>query len=137
MMAALAVLIAVVALVQFFVSYCRSLLATYSAMKLSEQVRELTGIGNDVGHASDFKRLVQLARLCPERKGDRVGVQAVGAYHWMLDLLHAAFRTQGPRVVNWTERERVRCTYFAAVVLDRRIAYSRELFAEQMSLGGH
>ncbi len=132
-MAALVVLIAVVTVLQVFVSYCRSLLATYSAVKLSEQGRELTGIGKDSGDASDFKRLVQLARLCPEPKGDRVGVQAVGAYYRTLDLLHAAFRRHGPRVVKWTERERARCAYFAAVVLDRRIAYSRALWAEQMN----
>jgi hypothetical protein len=36
-------------------------------------------------------------------------------------------------VADWTERERAGCAYFAAVTLDRRIAYNRDLMAQQSS----
>jgi hypothetical protein len=39
MIAALIVVISLAALLQFFISYCRSLLATYGKVELSEQVR--------------------------------------------------------------------------------------------------
>jgi hypothetical protein len=32
----------------------------------------------------------------------------------------------------WTETERGQCTYFAAVALERRIAFSRDMFAHQL-----
>ncbi len=131
MMTASVVLIAIAALGRFFVSYCRSLLAMHGAMEVSEQAREVAGLGSGACDASDFKRLVLLGRLCPEPKGDRVGVQAVAAYYRVLDLLHAMFRTRDPRLADWTERERMRCTHFAAVMFGRRIAYSRAFWAEQ------
>jgi hypothetical protein len=37
-----------------------------------------------------------------------------------------------PALVPWTEMERGQCTYFAAVTLDRRIAFSRDMLAQQM-----
>jgi hypothetical protein len=37
-----------------------------------------------------------------------------------------------PSLAAWTESERGQCTYFAAVALDRRIAFSRDMFAQQM-----
>jgi hypothetical protein len=37
-----------------------------------------------------------------------------------------------PSLLAWTENERGQCTYFAAVALERRIAFSRDMFAQQM-----
>jgi len=34
---------------------------------------------------------------------------------------------------DWAESERNACAYFAAVALDRRIAYNRDLMAQQIS----
>jgi hypothetical protein len=39
----------------------------------------------------------------------------------------------GPRVAQWADHERRDCSYFAAVALDRRISYSRDLFTQQIS----
>jgi hypothetical protein len=38
-----------------------------------------------------------------------------------------------PAVVSWTERECESCSHFAAVALDRRISYSRDLFTQQVA----
>jgi hypothetical protein len=38
-----------------------------------------------------------------------------------------------PALLSWTEVERGQCTYFAVVTLERRIAFNRDLLAQQMS----
>jgi hypothetical protein len=42
-----------------------------------------------------------------------------------------ALRGMIPGIVSWTEAELTRCAHFAAVALDRRISYSRNLMAQQ------
>ncbi len=132
MIAALICVISLAALLQFFVSYCRSLIAAYSRAELSEQVREVTGIEGGTVAGDEFERLLRLARLCPERGGDRGEIRAVGVYYGLLNLVRAIFRSIAPGLSGWVELERQHCSYFAAVTLDRRIAYSRDLLAQQM-----
>jgi hypothetical protein len=133
MIAALMFVISLAALLQFFVSYCRSVIAASSKVELSDQVREVTGIASQTVAGDEFERLLQLARLCPERGDDRTEIRAVGAYYRLLNLMRAAFRSIAPSFVSWAELERQHCSYFAAVALDRRIAYSRDLLAQQMA----
>jgi len=75
---------------------------------------------------------VQLAGLCPEPGGDGTNLRAVRCYYRMLSLLRRVTAALAPRVAGWAEVERQGCAYFAAVTLDRRIAYSRTLLAQQM-----
>ncbi len=133
MIAALICVISLAALLQFFVSYCRSLIAAYSKVELSEHVREVTGIESQTVAGDEFERLLQLVRLCPERGDDRGGIRAVGAYYGLLNLVRVTFRSVAPGLADWVELERQHCSYFAAVALDRRIAYSRDLLAQQMA----
>jgi hypothetical protein len=122
-------------LLQFFVSYCRSVIAAGKKAELSPQVREIAGIRDDKLHEEEFSRLVQLLRLCPGNGADDGEIRAVGVYYSMLAALRGAFRPLLPRIARWAQMERESCSYFAAVVLDRRITYSRELLAQHMS--GH
>ncbi len=133
MIAALIFVISMAALLQFFVSYCRSLIAAYSRVELSEEAREVTGIRDRVVRGDDFRRLLQLVGLCPEPGGDRGELRAVRAYYSLLCLLRAAFRWLAPAMAGWAEHERENCCYFAAVALDRRIAYTRDLMAQQVA----
>jgi len=132
MMAAALLFVALAALLEFFVFYCRALLDSYSTIELSPQAREVTGIENRTARGDEFKRLLQIAKMCLEPKGDKARCRSVGAYYGMLNLLRALSGAVAPRVADWTERERARCAYFAAVMVDRRIAYTRALWAEQM-----
>jgi hypothetical protein len=122
-------------LLQFFVSYCRSVIASGRKSELSQQVREIAGIRDDKLPEAEFARLVQLLRLCPGSGEDGGEMRAVGVYYAMLYALGGVFRPLLPRIARWAEAERESCSYFAAVVLDRRISYSRELLAQHMS--GH
>jgi len=133
MIAALICVISIAAFLQFFVSYCRSILASSRKIVLSDRVREVTGIANHDVHADDFNRLLQLVRLCPERGDDQSEIRAVGTYYGLLAVLHRVSRPLAPGFAAWVQRERQSCSYFAAVALDRRISYSRDLFTQQIS----
>jgi hypothetical protein len=125
--------VAVAMFLQFFVSYCRSLIAAYERVDLSEQAREVTGITNREVSGQDFARLLQLVRMCPEPGDDSKEIGAVRAYFKILTLARTIFRSIAPSLDERVERERGSCAYFAAVALDRRIAHSRGLMAEQLA----
>ena len=100
MMPAFILVCSVTLLLQFFVSYCRSIIAASARQPLSREVQDVTGI-QKAASGEDFPRVVQLLHLCPETPDDRTRLQAIGAY-------------------------------FAAVALDRRIAFSRDMLAQQL-----
>jgi len=131
MMAAIILVCSVVFLLQFFVSYCRSLIANSIKHPLSAEVQDVTGI-RSAATGEDFARVVQLLQLCPDRPEDRNGIQAIGAYFGLLGFVRASIARIVPSLLAWTETERGQCTYFAAVALERRIAFSRDMFAQQM-----
>jgi len=118
-------------LLMFFVSYCRSLLATSSALALTQEVRDVTGIANAVA-PDDFSRLIQLLQLCPDRPEERGRIRTVSLYYRFLGLLRSTIAAAAPSLKAWADRERAQCGYFAAVVLGQRIAFSRDLLAQQM-----
>jgi hypothetical protein len=131
MMAGIILVCSVVFLLQFFVSYCRSLIAASIKHPLSAEVQDVTGIRSTAA-GEDFERVVQLLQLCPDRPEDRSGIQAIGAYFSLLGFTRATFARIIPSLRSWTETERGQCTYFAAVTLERRIAFSRDMFAQQL-----
>ena len=133
MIAALVLVISIATLLQFFVSYCRSLLAASSELDLSEDVRELTGIRHRSIPPGDFPRLFILVGLCPDRGDGRFEVRAVHGYFFLLSLARAVLGRYVPRATTWTDAERSACAYFAAVALDRRIALNRSLMTQQIS----
>lgn len=133
MMASVILVVSVVTLLMFFVSYCRSLTAASSRHALSKEVRDVTGI-QSLASGRDFARVMQLLQLCPERPEDRLGVRAVSYYFKILNLLQSTVARLTPSFDSWAEQERAGCANFAVVALDRRIAFSREILAQQGEL---
>jgi hypothetical protein len=131
MMASIILVCSLAFLLQFFVSYCRSLIAASIKQPLSAEVQDVTGIKNSAT-GEDFDRVVQLLQLCPDRPEDRNGIQAIGAYFGLLGFVRSSVARIIPSLLAWTESERGQCTYFAAVTLERRIAFSRDMFAQQL-----
>jgi hypothetical protein len=131
MMAGIILVCSVVLFLQFFVFYCRSLIAVSSKQVLSPEVKDVTGIQR-AARGEDFQRVMQLLQLCPERPEDRNGIQAIGAYFRLLNLLKSTLARMVPSMQVWTESERGQCAYFAAVALERRISFSRDMLAQQM-----
>jgi hypothetical protein len=132
-MASLIFAVSVVTLLMFFVSYCRSLMASSSRHALSSEVRDVTGIAV-VPTGKDFIRVTQLLQLCPERPEDRPGLQAVRMYFNILNFFQNTIARLIPSLQEWTEHELAGCAGFAVVVLDRRIAFSREILLQQDDL---
>jgi len=130
MIAALIFVVSVAALGQFFVSYCRAVLSSGRKAALSDGVRDAAHIESPAVAASDFARILTLARICPEAGHDTRELRAVRVYYYLLDLLERAARSLSPPVAAWAELERQGCAHFAAVTLDRRIAHSRELMRQ-------
>jgi hypothetical protein len=125
--------ISVLTLLQFFVSYCHSLIAESRGYELSEHGREISGFTGRTFRGDQFRRLLQLLALCPEPGGDTRQVRAVSLYFGLLGLVRVLFGWIEPTVARWIESERGGCAYLAAVMLDRRIASNRVLMARQMS----
>ncbi len=132
MMAALILLISLVTLSMFFVSYCRSMMASAARHELSEEVRDVTGI-KESASARDYDRVVQILHLCPERPEDRSSLRAVNLYYACLKMVQGALATLTPGLKSWMDQEQASCAYFAAVALDRRISFNREMLAQQDS----
>lgn len=133
MIPALICVVSFLTLLQFFVSYSRSLIAECRGVELSAEAREICGVTSDTATANQFWRLVKLISLCPERRADNRQVRVVAAYFHFLGLVRVLLNWAMPSVSSWIESERSGCAYLAAVTLDRRIAYSRMLMAQQSS----
>ncbi len=131
MMAAGIFVFSAAALLQFFISYCRSLIAASAKQVLSPEVKDVTGIQR-IASGEDFKRVMQLLQLCPECPEDRNSVQAIGTYFSLLNFVRFTVARLVPAARTWTESERGMCAYFAAVALERRISFSRDMLAQQM-----
>jgi hypothetical protein len=121
------------AFVQFLVSYSHSVVAAFGKMELSPRVREVAGLGDRALAVDDFARFLQLLHLCPEHNADRMEIRAVKIYYTVLRAVEFLSRSLVPNVTAWAARERLGCSHFAAVALDRRMEFSRDLFARQAS----
>jgi len=135
MIAAFICVVSIAAFAQFFVSYTRTTLISTGGVELSPRVRQVMGIAEDKIAAADFSRLLQLVHLCPERHEDQTAIRAVGIYFFGLHLLDSHVRPLVPRISAWLDNERRKCSYFAAVALDRRIAHNLSLYGREIAEG--
>jgi len=110
------------ALGQFAFSYCRTLLITYGKLPISERVQEIAGATADGFAGSDFDHLLQLLRFAPDVKADKAQMRAVTAYFRLTRLASKLVSPLSREASQWFQAELSRCTYFAAVSLDRRLA---------------
>jgi hypothetical protein len=133
MIASMIFVISFLTLLQFFVSYCRSLIAESQGHALSAQTREICGLTAKTVPGDQFQRLMALIALCPKTHGDDFEVRAVALYFRLLGLVCIALSWAIPSAEPWIEAERGGCAYVAAVVLDRRIAYNRMMMTQQAS----
>jgi hypothetical protein len=115
-----------------FVTYCRSLLRQASNTELSTAALNAIAAGSASVSAEDFYRLRALLGLCPLGQKDAFPLAAVSIYFSLLTVIYAISSRISWGIANWTERERQRCSHFFAVSLDKRIATTRRLRAEQM-----
>jgi hypothetical protein len=110
------------ALVQFALSYCRTLLLTYGEVELSDRVREIVDITPQSCRPYDFERLLQLVRFAPQTEDDASQMRAIKAYYRVTRFASKAMAPISREASEWLQTELSRCTHFAAVALDRRLA---------------
>src|SRR5215472_17890384 len=111
-----------VALGQFFTSYCRSLLLSYAAVELSNTTREVIGMEPSEIRGNHFRRLLGLVRLAPNPGDDKWDLRVVRVYYAAVRATGLLGSVIGPLARNWAEKQANLCAYFAAAVLERRIA---------------
>ena len=133
MIAAIILIVCSLATLQFFISYCRSVIAASTARALSDQIWEITGIQDRELRGEEFNRLLQLMSLCPDASSDSGAISAVRAYFRMISFVRATLSGAVPSIVSWTDAELSGCAHFAAVALDARISRSRQLMSQQYS----
>ncbi len=110
------------ALVQFFMSYCRSLLLSYAEVELSAATREFMGIHSAEVTGSNFYHLLGLARLAPGLADDKWEIRVVSLYYRIVRVASLLSKPIGSAAQSWVENQSNLCAYFAAAALDRRIA---------------
>jgi hypothetical protein len=113
--------IAVVALGQFALYYWRAVLAGVAAQPVSSRVFEAAHVAEPSLTGNDFHKLVSLHRLTPKLRTGDSGLGVVRAYYAVMSQMEALFGKLSPALMNWSERERVLCTRYAAVQIDRRL----------------
>ncbi|MFZ3199895.1 MAG: hypothetical protein ACLQMT_06300 [Candidatus Acidiferrales bacterium] len=106
---------------QFLVAYCRTLLAGSDSLVISDHTREVAGIHGKTLDPCEFNRLLGLARMTGIPAADTTQLRAVKSYYRILSLAERLLSSRSPEALQWIERELSRCTYFAAVSLDRRL----------------
>ena len=136
MIAAIIFALSCVTLAEFFVSYCRSQITESKLTSLAQDTIELAGVCHRSVPGSEFKRLTRLARLCPAGNGDRGSLRAIRVYYATLSCVEVIVRLLAPGRAGILDREKAGCAYFAAAALDRRIAFSRAMYAQQMASSG-
>jgi len=129
MIAALIGIVSLAALLQF-VYYCRSALASARRVELSDHVLAVAGLKTAAPVAGDFRRFLALVELCPERQADASMIRAVSLYYDFVGAVERGCGQLAPAIRSWCQQEQLNCSRFAAVVLDRRISSSRDLFVE-------
>lgn len=116
----------IAALWQFSFAYCRTLLETYSKVALSGKVEKVIGLTVDSIAPREFDRLMVLVRVAPDPGDDAMEIVAVGFYYRALRIARAFLSTLSAGASQWCDGELARCSYFAAVTLDRRLATAAE-----------
>ena len=132
MIAALILVISFLTLLQFFVSYCHSVIAESKQCELSERTWEVTGITERKVSGEQCRRLLGLIELCPDSGADHARLRALTVCFSLLERARMLSGWFVPGLARWIESERGGCAYAAAVLLDRRIIHNRSLLAYQL-----
>jgi hypothetical protein len=111
---------------QFSFAYCRSLLATYEKVALSSKVEQVAGLSSQQIEAAEFSRLMMLVHVAPDPGDDGAEIKAVRTYYALVSALNWVASLFSTRATQWCDAELARCSYFAAVTLDRRLVTSPE-----------
>jgi len=129
MYSAMLLAISIVALSQFALYYWRAVLAGVAAQPVSDRVLAAARVENGRLTPEDFPTLSGLHDLTPDLHPNRSGLGLVRLYYRVIEGLDVILGTKIPAFAVWSERERVICTRYAAVQVDRRLQANLDLAA--------
>ncbi|MCU1315661.1 MAG: hypothetical protein JWN63_983 [Candidatus Acidoferrum typicum] len=133
MFSAMLLAISIVALSQFALYYWRAVLAGVAAQPVSDRVLVAAQVENGRLTPQDFQTLAGLHNLTPDLFPNRSGLGFVRLYYRAIEGLDAFFANRIPIFSSWSERERIVCTRYAAVQVDRRLQANLDLVASLRS----
>jgi hypothetical protein len=128
MFAAMLFTISVVAMSQFALYYWRAVLAGVAAQPVSNRVLDAAHVEDGRLLPQHFETMAELHELTPDLKPNQSGLGLVRAYYRLVQGLGIL-----PMLAAWSERERLVCTRYAAVQVDRRLQANLELAASLRS----
>jgi hypothetical protein len=133
MFSAMLFTVSIVALSQFALYYWRAVLAGVASQPVSERVLAAAHVENGRLTAKHFETLAELHDLTPDLQPNRGGLGLVRLYYRVVEGLGIVLGKLLPGVAEWSERERVICTRYAAVQVGRRLQANLELAASLRS----
>jgi len=133
MYSAMLLAISIVALSQFALYYWRAVLAGVAAQPVSDRVLVAAQVENGRLTSQHFQTLAGLHALTPELYPNRSGLGFVRLYYRAIEGLDVFIGKKIPNFAVWSERERVICARYAAVLVDRRLQANLDLVASLRS----
>jgi hypothetical protein len=133
MFAAMLFSISIVALTQFALYYWRAVLAGVAAQPVSDRVLAAASVENGRLTSNHFETLAGLHDLTPNLYRHRGGLGFVRVYYRLVEALDTLAGAKLPALAAWSDRERVVCARYAAVLVERRLQANLELAASMRS----
>ena len=128
MISVLMLIAALIGMVQFGVSYWRSILASTAAQPLSERFCAAAGLQHAKPDADDFSAILSLHRLTPGLENQPSRLRGLQVYYSVVDSLRKL-----PALNQWAQSEMTTCARYLAVVVDQRLGNNLACAAEMRS----
>jgi len=133
MFAAMLFSISIVALTQFALYYWRAVLAGVAAQPVSDRVLAAARVEDGRLTSKHFETLAGLHDLTPNLFANRGGLGSVRLYYRFVEAIGSLAGSKLPALAAWSDRERVICARYAAVLVERRLQANLELAASLRS----
>ena len=135
MTAAIILVLAVLALVQFGISQWRMIWLTTANQPLSDSLRVATGIEAETIGPNDFGKLLGLCdEMSPLLKKGTPWLREVKGYYTIVARVEKTFRSIQPALSAWAFSEMKVCSRYVAVLLDQSLSLDLDQRAAVRSL---
>lgn len=119
MVAALILVFALTALVNFGVAYVRAVMLTIASEPISDRMRQ--ALGKSSVPLGSFDAVLTLNEMCPELNSKGKSILFVRVYYRALAGLKWLLGRKLPTFSLWADHEMDACTRYVAVLVDRRL----------------
>lgn len=128
MIIALMLIASIVAMLQFGLSYWRSLIAGVASQPLSDRMCAAAALGHATPGAGDFSALLSLHRLTPGVESHHSNLRGLRSYYTAMDTL-----CRLPAMSRWAHSEKATCSRYLAVLVDQRLSANLACATEMRS----